>query len=241
MQIEKIEKRNLVEEVYSRMYAMILSGSWKEGERLPSENLLARQFNVSRVVIREALQILRAQKYVITRQGSGSYISNPKNYSLLNGEENAIHLSRSEFEEMVEFRECIEFRAIECFPERATEQDKERVRLALQGMKESFDNISAYTEADFQFHYSIVLASHNTFMIQSMDTCRERIYGCLYEMNKLNDSQAWGYEKHLRVAEYLFAGKVKAAIAELNSLSEYNKLRYADFFGEKNKSTPERE
>ena len=229
MQIVRIEKKNLVDEVYAQMYNMILSGTWQEGEKLPSENLLANQFNVSRVVVREALQILRTQKYVITRHGSGSYISNPHNYVRAGDNEDEIHLSEREFQEMVEFRDCLESRALELADRFANEADFDRINSALEGMKNSLDNLAAYSEADFQLHYSLALASHNAFFIQAMEGCREKLLGCLCELNKLKDCRPWGYQSHLKVAQCLFKHDVKGAVAALQNIGEYNELRYEEF------------
>lgn len=52
----------------------IRSGELKEGDRLPSENDLCRQFSLSRQTVRHALEILEAQHMVVKVQGSGTYI-----------------------------------------------------------------------------------------------------------------------------------------------------------------------
>ena len=54
----------------------IRSGELKEGDRLPSENELCRQFGLSRQTVRHALEILEAQHVVVKVQGSGTYVGN---------------------------------------------------------------------------------------------------------------------------------------------------------------------
>ena len=213
------------------MYNMILSGVWQEGEKLLSENRLADQFNVSRVVIREALQMLRAQRYVITRQGSGSYISNPNNYTLAgDGSEDTMNISAEKFRELNEFRSCVENKAIMLAAKYGTEQDFDRIRSAALGMKTSADNLVAYTEADYQFHYSIVLASHNRFLIQACNGCKDLLFGTFLELNKLKGCRPFGYECHQRVATKIFERDPKGAISALQKMGDYNELRYAEFF-----------
>ena len=53
--MEKIRKVNYVNEVYDQLSAMISGGELAEGMKIPSENVLAREMNVSRSVVREAL------------------------------------------------------------------------------------------------------------------------------------------------------------------------------------------
>lgn len=53
----------------------IQRGEFKPGDRLMSEESLAKYFEVSRATIREALKILEQENYVITKHGSGTFIS----------------------------------------------------------------------------------------------------------------------------------------------------------------------
>jgi GntR family transcriptional regulator len=53
----------------------ILSGEWKSGARLSTERDLCRQFGVSRITVRRALQIMEEEGLVIRRQGSGTFVN----------------------------------------------------------------------------------------------------------------------------------------------------------------------
>lgn len=63
MGIVKVEKINLVDEVYKQIRQQITFGNWKEGEKIASENQLTESFAVSRVVIREQSKELRRAGY----------------------------------------------------------------------------------------------------------------------------------------------------------------------------------
>lgn len=52
----------------------IVTGALTPGERLPSENDLAREHAVSRTVVREAIGSLRAEGLVRSARGSGTYV-----------------------------------------------------------------------------------------------------------------------------------------------------------------------
>lgn len=47
------------------------------GERLPSEPTLAKQLNVSRATLREAMRTFETQGLIRRKQGSGTYVSHP--------------------------------------------------------------------------------------------------------------------------------------------------------------------
>jgi DNA-binding GntR family transcriptional regulator len=56
----------------------IESGTWRPGDRLPSEPELARRYAVSRVVVRQALAILQDDGQIVRVQGRGTFVAEPK-------------------------------------------------------------------------------------------------------------------------------------------------------------------
>jgi GntR family transcriptional regulator, N-acetylglucosamine utilization regulator len=56
----------------------IESGEWGPGYRLPTESELTAQFGVSRVTVRQALQLLANQGLVERKQGLGTFVARPK-------------------------------------------------------------------------------------------------------------------------------------------------------------------
>lgn len=53
----------------------ILEGEIKPGEKLPSENELSRDYNVSRQTVRKALQILQNEGFIYAEHGRGTFCS----------------------------------------------------------------------------------------------------------------------------------------------------------------------
>jgi GntR family histidine utilization transcriptional repressor len=62
---------------------MIESGQWLQHSKVPSENLLAEQFLVSRMTARRALQELTEQGLLIRSQGAGTFVATFKSQSSL--------------------------------------------------------------------------------------------------------------------------------------------------------------
>lgn len=70
------------EKVIAWIKSQIESGALAQGNRLPSENLLMEQFQVSRQTVRRALEILTEEGVVEGRRGSGTYVSvNTRRYT----------------------------------------------------------------------------------------------------------------------------------------------------------------
>ncbi|MEU2131271.1 GntR family transcriptional regulator [Streptomyces sp. NPDC018352] len=64
---------------YQRIADELLKGInsevWRPGDRLPTQEQLADRFGVSRATINAALRLLRDKHLIVTRQGSGTFVS----------------------------------------------------------------------------------------------------------------------------------------------------------------------
>lgn len=56
----------------------IQAGQWKEGDAIPSEPMLARQFGVSRMTVNRAVRELTDEQILNRIQGSGTYVAQQK-------------------------------------------------------------------------------------------------------------------------------------------------------------------
>jgi len=65
------------QQIADRLRDQIDSGALQPGERLPSEPDLVRQFDASRNTVRLAIALLTNQGLVVTRQGLGTFVSEP--------------------------------------------------------------------------------------------------------------------------------------------------------------------
>ncbi|WJF88899.1 histidine utilization repressor [Paraburkholderia bonniea] len=61
----------------------IQSGVWAEGDQVPSEHELARDFGVARMTVNRALRELSADQVLTRVQGSGTFVARPKYESTL--------------------------------------------------------------------------------------------------------------------------------------------------------------
>ncbi len=60
----------------------ILWGEWPAGRKLPTEEVLAQEYGVSRQTIRKAKDKLTAEGFVKGLQGSGCYVNQPEKWSM---------------------------------------------------------------------------------------------------------------------------------------------------------------
>ena len=73
--LHQVERRSASQAVSDQLIALIETGDLQVGDRLPSENELAQSLGVSRPVVREALERLRALGLVVSWTGRGSFVA----------------------------------------------------------------------------------------------------------------------------------------------------------------------
>ena len=73
----------LYQQVKDHIARKIQDGSWKSGDRLPSENELVLQFGISRMTVNRALRELAEQGRIVRVAGVGSFVAEAKPQSTL--------------------------------------------------------------------------------------------------------------------------------------------------------------
>ena len=71
---DKAVNGTLSQDVVAQLSRMILDGSIKKGEMLPSESKLCELFSVSRTTVRSALAVLSQRRIISTQHGKGSVV-----------------------------------------------------------------------------------------------------------------------------------------------------------------------
>ncbi|MCD8370843.1 MAG: GntR family transcriptional regulator [Clostridiales bacterium] len=226
MEFEKITKVNLVDSVCKQLRERILSGKYPEGTRLDGENKLAASFNVSRVVIREALRQLRSERLIITRQGMGTFIANPSNFL----KDQVIDLTEQGYLEFWDFRRSVEYSAVAIAKKTACESDFEEIERCIQKIKECEQDVGSLSEADYQFHLTVVSCSHNVYLENAMKINKNMLVSVLYAMNSL--PQAYGYmsHSHVNVARCLKNRDPEGIIEQYEEMRKYNISRLEEYF-----------
>src|SRR5580700_2060235 len=83
MELRQIRKRSLVERLVAEVRGQITAGRLAEGQQLPTEARMAAEFGVSRPLLREALSELRAEGFIATINGRGSFVRHPTESDLV--------------------------------------------------------------------------------------------------------------------------------------------------------------
>lgn len=232
--INKVTRQKASHQVLAQLKEGISNGTFPVGEKLPSENLLAEAFGVSRVPVREALGILEVSGIISSRQGGGHRV---EQHSLLSKYQPLVLeiADPDEVEALLEMREVIEQQAACMAAERHTEQELRAIELTLNDFKRcTLDEGLIGHREDYLFHRAIMQASHNPFFVQILDNMHELYLGVLvYSLSKNLGRQAERQrviDEHQRVFLAIKARDPAAATAAMrNHLSNVRgKLRRLD-------------
>jgi len=63
------------EQLYQLWYQKIMSGEWKAGQRIDPERTLCEEYSVSRITVRETLQLLEQKGLISRTQGKGTFVN----------------------------------------------------------------------------------------------------------------------------------------------------------------------
>lgn len=161
----KIKAAKLSDVIVEQLENMILEGSLLPGERLPPERELAKQFEVSRPSLREAIQKLEAKGLVTRRQGGGTFVKNQLEEGLSDPLFNLISKHPESQFDLLEFRHALEGIAAFYAAMRGTENDFNKVQQSFDNIAEVSDDLIQKAKAINAFHYSVAEASHNVVLL----------------------------------------------------------------------------
>ena len=155
--------------VFERMLGLIHARQWTIGQAIPSERVLTAQFNVSRVVVREALSMLRSLGVLETEHGIGSKIRGLGADFFARLLPLAVSLDvQSTCKHLFEVRIALEPPAAHLAALNRSDQDLSRLtelckKLRKQERKKPPDrNRAQSSQTDLQFHLQIARASGNS-------------------------------------------------------------------------------
>lgn len=80
--ISNSSDKPIYEQIVSQIKALIISGSLKEGEALPSMRLLAKDLRISVITTKRAYEELEKEGFIVSVTGRGSFVAE-KNLELV--------------------------------------------------------------------------------------------------------------------------------------------------------------
>jgi GntR family transcriptional regulator, transcriptional repressor for pyruvate dehydrogenase complex len=153
------------EALASMIRERIVSGELAEGDRIPSESILAREAQVSRSTVREALRTLEeagliaraSPKIMVVRGGEGDHARREF--------EDALRRQNVTFKHLHEALLLLEPELTRLATERARTADIADLEANLSAQADSLDDPSTFNRLDQEFHLAIAEMSGNPALV----------------------------------------------------------------------------
>ena len=158
-----IQSKRTFEEVSSEIKQLVFKGALKPGDKLPSETELARQFNVGRQTVREALRILELSGFIAIQRGvsGGPIIKNTVLDTISKSLIDALLIERISIEDLTLARLEIEKVVLKHVIDKADDSDIRSLQENILRAKNKIqDNLQPFEE-NIQFHKLLAKASKN--------------------------------------------------------------------------------
>jgi DNA-binding FadR family transcriptional regulator len=219
------------EQVAERLRALVVSGTLQPGARLPNEEVLAREYGVSRPTLREALRSLAAQDLIRTAKGAGggTYVTLPSVERVSSFVHSSITLLADandvSLENLLEARELLEVPAARLAATRCRDDDVGRLRGAIppEPLRLGVDQQFVYNQ---DFHSVVIECCSNALLV----IAAEPIFGVLQRnlaRTKLGPRFHRAInEQHRTIADAIEAGDADAAGDEMHAHLEYLRPYY---------------
>ncbi len=171
--ITKLKRETLTDQVGERLSQFVQARGLQPGDTLPSQAELAKQFGVSRTVVREALQSLVGSGFIEIVNGKGAVIRPTNSKSLSAFFQHAMLSKQQAMLDLMEVRRALEVQAAILAAQRRTTKQLEDMLHIVTEMRGCLSQPSHYTDLDLKLHLTIAKASHNTMLVQMVETIRE--------------------------------------------------------------------
>lgn len=201
----KIVRAKLSEQIADRLEDIILNEELGDNEKLPPEQILAENFNVSKNVVRESLNILKERGLVETRNGSGNYVTRPKADNLSDVIERMIVLDNIDYRQIYDTRIILETSASRRAASRITSKEIAKLERLQKRLQDKNLPVQKRREIDLDFHIVIAKASGNNLLVVLIQAMKNIFLGSMFLKKDIEewDSIDESIQFHHRILEAL--------------------------------------
>lgn len=162
--MKPVERISATDAAITNIRELILSGSYKVGDKLPTESKLCQMSNVSRTTVREAIRVLQTLGYIKILAGKGAFVASVKVIPL----REAPLIDNVDFEDVMALRLVLEPLAATLAAEKCLTNEIEELEDILADFLlsvEKRDSVRMMISDDL-FHKQIFMMSKNNLLIE---------------------------------------------------------------------------
>ncbi|MDR3200095.1 MAG: FadR family transcriptional regulator [Spirochaetales bacterium] len=180
--------------ILTQVRDLILEGSLRPGERLPSEAMLAKQLAVTRGDVREALSRLELHGVVKTLPQSGTFLSDIGIRALSGIISSMLNLDRDNTISLLKTREFLEEKTAALAAESRDEKDLEELEDIHEQFAGTLPKRESGTDIDMFFHLKIAEFAKNTYLSYFLSLIIPQIFDITWRFGRTDDGR---FEKNM--------------------------------------------
>ncbi len=161
------DRTSLGQKVALKIEEAILNKEFSQGDKLPSENELCEQFEISRTSVREAINILSTQGIIEVKKGKGAFVKSLSSQSAIGGILKFYqHRMTGEYPiDLTHARQALEPCIAYYAALNRTENDLQRLEKHYKELLVNKNDNKISFENDMAFHIDLAYASKNKVFI----------------------------------------------------------------------------
>lgn len=170
------KRKSVSESVIEYIQSEIKKGNLTPGDKLPPEQVLSEELQISRASLREALQKLEVTGVIEIKHGKGSFISSNPSVKALKNLIPPLLLSINQgVIKLLEARRFVEIGTARLAAKNASPEQKEQLEDCIFRMEEAVagEDFEAFQQADLEFHLTIAESSGNEVLARILDALRD--------------------------------------------------------------------
>ena len=207
------QKLSVAGEIVEQIAGMIRSGQYAAGDRLPGERQLAKQLQVSRTSVREALSRLETFGLLESRHGLGTFVKDPSREVLHASLMPHLLIEPETVGKLFELRQIIEVDAAARAAQRANSSEKAIMRRWVEEVETQIarENAPGVVTADVEFHRQIIIATGNDILVDLMDSIVDLLRAMRRDSMNIPELQEKMIISHRAILTAIEAGDSDAA------------------------------
>ena len=212
MPVEQLSSRRLYEQLAERIRQQILSGALNPGDRLPTERIFARDYGVSRTVVREAVKTLQQDGLIEVKAGLGTFVVDATDRAFSQSLSLLMSLNLNDnMLDVVEIREILEVQMAALAATRAKPEDIDKMKTAVAKMDQSLDDVSEFIKQDHAFHLAMAHATQNAVMPLLISSIVDLLQQLRSRTALVDGSLDRGQQHHKRILDAICRGDAQVA------------------------------
>ncbi|HSK99202.1 MAG TPA: FadR/GntR family transcriptional regulator [Rubrobacteraceae bacterium] len=215
--MERTPRTRLRDRAAEQLLDLVVSGGLSPGERLPPERELCARLEVSRTVVREALNLLEARGLISIEHGRGAVVSGGDTRAVRDTLGLLLRVQPGTLRELLEMRRILEVEIAGLAARRAGPEDVRAMEEQLERMRDSIGVPEGYVDADVEFHALLARSVRNGVLLTMLEPVVDLLRASRRVSAARPGNAERALEEHERILRRVESGDAEGAREEMRS------------------------